>query len=135
MIWALNLTKIEAIKITNMPFSEPAILVAENINIGDFTNSMNKYGYNYKNYLQDLTNLFVGKAKSELAGTKFATVSQERNETIPLFASRLVSVFTGAFPNEYNPNRSIHVIDSFRVEFEMNNERSLYCNRNKNRMG
>ena len=63
LIWALSLTRVEAIKVIKMSFSRPAIFIAENINTEDHTNRMNGDGYSYENYLQALENLFVGHAE------------------------------------------------------------------------
>ena len=49
----------------------------------------------------------------QLSRTKFSTAIQERNESIPLFASKLNSLFNTAFPNETEPNINILVIYKF----------------------
>ena len=43
----------------------------------------------------------------------FDSAIEERNESIPLFASKLNSVFNTAFPKEDNPNTNILVIAKF----------------------
>ena len=113
LIWALSLPKIEAIKTIKMSFAGPAVFIAENINAEELINQMNGDDNGHEGYLTALENLFVGKAESELSRTKFSSAIQERNESIPLFASKLNSLFNTAFPNESEPNTNILVIDKF----------------------
>ena len=113
LIWALSLSKIEAIKAIKMSFAGPAVFIAENIDAEELINQMNGNDNGYEGYLKALENLFVGKAESELSRTKFSSAVQERGESIPLFASKLSALFNTAFPNELNSNKSILVIDKF----------------------
>ena len=112
LTWALNLSKIESIKLIKMALTGPAIFIADNVDQERFMNDMNGDG-GVEGYLLALENLFVGKAASDINRTKFAMAHQLRNETIPLFASRIVALFTNAFPNEEEPNKHLLVIDRF----------------------
>ena len=96
-----------------MSFAETAVFIAENINAEELINQMNGDDNGHEGYLTALENLFVGKAESELSRTKFSSAIQERNESIPLFASKLNSLFNTAFPNESEPNTNTLVIDKF----------------------
>merc|ERR1712240_737703 len=112
-IWALSLSKIEAIKAIKMSFAGPAVFIAENIDAEELINQMNGYDNGYEGYLKSVENVFVGKAESELSRTKFSSAVQERGESIPLFASKLSALFNTAFPNKSHSNESILVIDKF----------------------
>ena len=79
-----------------------------------FENSCNGNGDRRLEYLQSLEGLFIGKAASDLSRSSFATATLVRNEPIPLYASRLISLFSSAFPDETAPNNNIIVIDKFR---------------------
>ena len=113
LIWALGLTKIEAVKIIKMSFTGKALFIAENIDAEDLINQMNGDNNGYEGYLTALGNLFVGKAEADLSRTKFSNATQERAETIPLFASRILSLFKTAFPDDPNPSLNILVKDKF----------------------
>ena len=113
LIWALGLTKIEAVKIIKMSFTGKALFIAENIDAEDLINQMNGDKNDYEGYLTALGNLFVGKAVADLSRSKFSNATQEREETIPLYASRILSLFKTAFPNEQNPSINILVKDKF----------------------
>ena len=89
LIWALSLSKIEAIKAIKMSFAGPAVFIAENIDAEELINQMNGEDNGYEGYLKALEHLFVGKAESELSRTKFSSAIQERGESIPLFESKL----------------------------------------------
>lgn len=58
---------------------------------------MNGDNNGHDGYLTALENLFVGKAELEFSRTKFSLEIQERNECIPLFASKLNPLFNNAF--------------------------------------
>ena len=104
-----------------MSFAEPAVFIAENINIEELIDQMNGDNNGHEGYLTALENLFVGKAESEFSRTKLFTSIQERNEFIPLFASKLSSLFNNAFPNEMEPHINILVIDKLVSGSDMKN--------------
>ena len=55
----------------------------------------------------------VGKAEYEPLATKISSSIQERNESILLFESKLISVFNNKFPNETNPSTNILTINKY----------------------
>ena len=59
---------------------------------------MNGDDNGYEGSMKALENLILGKAESELSRTIFSSAVQERNESIPLFASKLSALFNTAFP-------------------------------------
>lgn len=113
IIWAINLSRLEAIKILKLSLNGQALFVSDNIDMTPFENSCNGNGDGHLEYLQGLEALFVGTAAFDLSRSSFATATQERNEAIPLCASRLISLFSSAFPDETAPNNNILVIDKF----------------------
>ena len=96
-----------------MKTAGPAVFIAENINAEELIKQMNGDDNGHEGYLTALENLFVHKAESELSRTKFSSAIQERNESIPLFASKLNSLFNTVFPNESEPSTNILVINKF----------------------
>ena len=112
LLWALNIQKIEAIKLIKMSFTGPAIYIAENVDQDIFINDMNGEG-GLEGYLLALENLFVGKAASDIHRTQFAMAQQQNDESIPLYAAKIVSLFNNAFPDEQNAEKHILVIDRF----------------------
>ena len=64
-------------------------------------------------YLLALENLFVEKAASDIMRKNICHGQSRKNESIPLFVSRLVSLFNYDFPTEADPNKQILVIDKF----------------------
>ena len=90
-----------------------ALFIGENIDMTPFENYYNGNNDSYQEYLQCLETLFVGKAASDLSRSSFATASQERSEPIPLYASRLISMFLPVYLNERSSNRSIIIMKRF----------------------
>ena len=88
-----------------------AVFISENIDTEHFTNSCNGGGDGFQDYLQALETPFVGKTASDLSRSTFSTAIQERNEPIPLFASKLISLYESAFPDKTSTNKNILVID------------------------
>ena len=87
--------------------------IAENIHTEEIINQMNGDNNIHEGYRTALENLFVGKAESDLSRTNFSSAIQERNDSIPSFASKLNSLFNTTFPNETEPNTNILVIVKF----------------------
>ena len=112
LTWALNLSKVESIKLIKLALAGPAIYVSDNIDQDIYINDMNGDG-GMDGYLLALENLFVGRAASDISRTKFAMAFQLKNETVPLYASRIVALFNNAFPEEENPNKHLLVLDKF----------------------
>ena len=81
-----------------MTFAGTVVFIAENIDAKELISQSNGDENGYKGYLKAMENLFLGKAESELSRTKFSSAVQERNESIPLFASKLTTLFNTAFP-------------------------------------
>ena len=74
LIWALSLSKIEAIKAIKMSFAGPAVFIAGNNDGIELINQMMDNDNDYEGYLKALEKLFVGKAESELSRTKFGII-------------------------------------------------------------
>ena len=92
---------------------------------------MNGDGTGYLDYLQALETLFVGKAASDLSRSSFSIAAQERNEPIPLFASRLQSLFSSAFPNETNLNDNVLIIDRFYNGIKNENQKRVVLQKSR----
>ena len=131
LIWALGLTKIEAVKIIKMSFTGKALFIAENIDAEDLINQMNGDDNGYEGYLTALGNLFVGKAEADLSRTKFSNATQEKTETIPLYASKILSLFKTAFPDDPNPSMNILVKDKFINGLKDNNQKRFIVERKR----
>ena len=72
---------------------------------------MNGDNTGHEGHLTALENLLVGKAESECSRTKFSSAIREINKSLPLFASKLNSLFNTAFRHESDLNTNILVID------------------------
>ena len=130
LIWALNLNRLEAIKTIKLSLNGQALFISDNIDMSSFEDSCNGNNDTYQEYLQCLETLFVGKAASDLSRSTFSTASQDRNEPIPLYASRLISLFTSAYPEDKSTNNNILIIDRFLNGLN-NNQQKKFILQNK----
>ena len=96
-----------------MSCARPGFFIQENVKAKKSINQMNRDNNVHNGYLTALENLCVGKTEYKLSRTNLSSATQERNEYIPLFATKLISLFNTPFSNETNPNTNILVIDTF----------------------
>ena len=73
----------------------------------------------------------VGKAEADLSRTKFSNATQEKTETIPLYASKILSLFKTAFPDDQNPSMNILVKDKFINGLKDNNQKRFILERKR----
>ena len=112
LVWSNELTTKEAVRLIKLSFSGNALHLVDNIDAERHLNSMSENAT--KEYLDELEQLFISQDGKELTRVRFSTAMQGKDEKITLWATRVVTLYKMAYPeNVANTDGNYNVTDRF----------------------